>query len=117
MWILIIDYFKDKKLDYCSPLPRFDKAIIYDAICNLSNDSIWTSYNNIGMCCDNQTDKPTLFSDKDELYRINERILYTRRYDLPKDWQEILENKYLNIKFVNYPDMANEVHIDSDNVE
>ena len=109
-------YFNKIELDYNSPLKRFQKAIIYDAICYLKDkDSIWKN-GNAGFGRDTQSQRPTLFEDKDELYRIKEYMWYNR-YELPQDWQSILRTEYPDIKFINYPNMANEVHIDSENVE
>ena len=110
------EYFKDKILDYESKLPRFEKAIVYDAICYLKDkDSIWKN-GNAGFGRDTQSQRPTLFEDKDELYRIKEYMWYNR-YELPQNWQSILRTEYPDINFINYPNMANEVHIDSENVE
>ena len=85
-------FFKNKNLDYNSPLPRVEKAIIYDALCAENNDSIWKN-GNIGFGRDPQAQRPTLFADKDELYRIVEYMWYNR-YDLPDNWREILQKKY-----------------------
>lgn len=97
-------FFENKNLNYDFPLPRFEKAIIYDALCSLlpNNETIWEN-GNVGFGIDS-TDhsRPTLFSDKDELYRIKEYMWYYR-YDLPDKWQDILKQEYKSLTFPNYP--------------
>ncbi len=105
------NFFNNKEMDFNSPLPRFEKAIIYDALCFFdNNDSIWKN-GNVGFGRDTQTGQPTLFVDKDELYRIKEYMWYNR-YDLPTNWQEILKKEYPSVSFINYP-AKGETHHDS----
>lgn len=99
-----LNFFNNKVMDYNSPLPRFEKAIIYDALCCMKDGgSIWWIHGNVGFGRDSQTDRPTLFADKDELYRIKEYMWYNR-YGLTTDWQEILQKKYPSVSFINYPE-------------
>jgi len=111
------EYFEYKKLDYKLKLPRSEKAIIYDAIIGKLNDkdSIWEN-GNVGFGRDTQAQRPTLFDDKDELYRIKEYMWYNR-YELQQNWQSILREEYNSIQFINYPNMANEVYNDNKNAE
>lgn len=105
-------FFNEKTLNYDSPLPRFEKAIIYDALCYIKDgDSIWWIHGNVGFGRDTYTSRQTLFVDKDELYRIKEYMWYNR-YNLPTNWQEILQKKYPSVSFINYP-ANNETNPDS----
>lgn len=89
-------------IDYNSPMPRYKKAIIYDALCSLqkSGDSIWTN-NNVGFGTNSNV--TSLFNDKDVLYRISIKRVENTLYNLPNGWQEILRNKYSSLVFYNYP--------------
>lgn len=89
-------------IDYNSPMPRYKKAIIYDALCSLqkSGDSIWTN-NNVGFGTNSNV--TSLFNDKDVLYRISKKRVENTLYNLPDRWQEILRNKYSSLVFSNYP--------------
>lgn len=95
-------FFDNLKLDYNNPLPRYKKAIVYDAICS-SDSSIWHN-GNIGFGVGLSGNQDTMFNDKDELYCIKEYMWY-QKLELPKDWRNILSEKYKNVEFYNYPSL------------
>lgn len=87
-------------IDYNSPMPRYKKAIIYDALCSLqkSGDSIWTN-NNVGFGTNSNV--TSLFNDKDVLYRISKKRVENTLCNLPNNWQEILKQTYKSLTFYN----------------
>ena len=95
-------FFNNKLMDYNSPLPRFEKAIIYDALCYICDDkdSIW-AYDYVYLGRDILTSRPTLFADKDELCARGKHKV--DHFELPYDWQEILRKEYPTVSFINYP--------------
>jgi archaellum component FlaC len=119
-------FFNIRVMDYDSPLSRFEKAFIYDALCYIcdNKDSIW-NYDYVSFEKNTQTSRPTLFADKEELYGIGVTKHKGHHFELPYDWQEILREEYPNVSFINYPaksesnpdSVANPDSVEEHNVE